>query len=156
MQFPRSSSWDLSSSHVGEEKLDTDSWFFTGDLAFGNPGTGIWGPFPQLPASSIAVVLTSLGLALVQLAWERQETESVHFSKPGALDLMFFCISINLFQWSKPCCSAARKEWKIVLDAFLVLQLTTVNYHSSKKLESKQRPHDSNSLLHYSFLGHAE
>lgn len=87
----------------------------------------------------------------MQLAWEKQETKSVHFCKPGALDLMLFCISINLFQWSKTCYSEARKGWKIVLPAFLVLQHITVKYRSSRKLESKQRPHDSNSLLHYSF-----
>lgn len=87
----------------------------------------------------------------MQLAWEKQEIQSVHFCKPGALDLMLFCISINLFQWSKTCYSEARKGWKIVLPAFLVLQHITVKYRSSRKLESKQRPHDSNRLLHYSF-----
>ena len=100
--------------------------------------------------------LTSFQIQAMQLAWERQETESVHFSKPRALDLMLFCIFINIFQWSKSCYSEARNGWKVVLDAFLVLQHVTVNYSSSKKLESKQRPHDSNNLLHYSFLGHAE
>lgn len=99
--------------------------------------------------------LTSVQMQSTHLAGERQETESVHFFKPGALGLMF-CIFINLFQWSKTYYSEGRKGWKIVLDALLVLQHITVNYLSSNKLESKQRPHDSNCLLHYSFVCHAE
>lgn len=99
--------------------------------------------------------LTSVQMQSVHLAGERQETESVHFFKPGALGLMF-CIFINLFQWSKTYYSEGRKGWKIVLDALLVLQHITVNYLSSNKLESKQRPHDSNCLLHYSFVCHTE
>lgn len=100
--------------------------------------------------------LTSFQIQATQLAWGRQKTGGLHFSKPVALYLMLFCIFINPFQWSKPCYSQARKGWKIVLGVFLALQRVTVNYCSSEKLESKQRPHYSNSLVHISFLGYAE
>lgn len=100
--------------------------------------------------------LTSFQIQAMQLAWGRQKTEGLHFSKSVALYLMLFCIFINLFHWSKTWYSEARKGWKIVIDVFLVLQRVTVNYCSSENLESKQRPRYSNSLLHNSFLGYAE
>lgn len=96
VQFPCFSSWDSSSSHTGKEKVDTDSWSFSSDLVFGNPGTGIWAPFSQLPGSSAVIALTGFGLALVQCNEKTHHSALPILLRPYVSSGRYFTVVGNL------------------------------------------------------------
>lgn len=85
-----------------------------------------------------------------------REAGNMEVSISLSQELWTWCCSAFAFQGSKGCYSEARKRWITVLDTGCRCCSFAVNCCSYKKLESKQRPRDSNRLLHYSFLGHTE